>query len=231
MYDELQRNEDNGMGERHNVISVTPAEVAEIEDQDDEEYFIFIKNQKNPESQYKIMKITYQAPATWVTIKGSWDNWKDAIVLKKVKNNINGSTEFYVAIKIAPENYQFKFLVDGNWVLSPSYPAVRNSNGIENNLLVVPSYSTLTCPKPVNLESKIYLKWRREEGKWTECGRLHHTLQGHSMNIICDIVYIFGGMANGKFTNTLYTFDPKTNEFAVVEDQQGDIPTPRAFHQ
>jgi len=51
------------------------------------------------------------------------------------------------------------------------------------------------------------------------------------MNIICDIIYIFGGMANNKFTNTLYTFDPKTNEFSVVEDQSGDIPPPRAFHQ
>lgn len=227
-HDPLEAYEDNGIGEKHNVISVTPAEFG-YEEEDNEEYFVFIKNQINPDSQYKIIRMSYKFPANWVAVRGSWDHWKEEIVLKKSKST--GSPEFYVTIKIAPGNYQFKFIVDGNYVLVDGYPTVKAPNGAENNMLAVPYYSTLACPKPTNLETNIYLNWRREEGKWTECGRIHHTLQGHSMNIICDIVYIFGGMANNKFTNTLYTFDPKTNEFSVVEEQQGDIPSPRAFHQ
>lgn len=226
--DEMERSEDNGFGERHNLISVMPARFGEVEDQDDEEYFVFIKNHKNPSPQYKIIKIVYPIPAKWVAMKGSWDNWKEEIVLKRVvKNN---SAEFYVTMKISPGNYQFKFIVDGTWIVHPGYPVIKNPDRSENNELIIPFYSTLACPNPVNLETKISLKWRREEGKWTECGRIHHTLQGHSMDVICDTIYLFGGMANGKFTNTLYTFDPKTNEFAVVEDQSGDIPPPRAFH-
>lgn len=228
----MEKNEDNGFGDRHNIISVVPAEFGdEVEDQEHEEYFVFIKNRVNPNSQYKIMKITYQIPAKWVAMKGSWDNWKEEIVLKRTVRKKDSSPQFYVTMKIAPGSYQFKFIVDGTWVVNPAYPIIKNHDQSENNLLNVPYYSTLACPNPTNLEEKNFLAWRREEGKWTECGRIHHTLQGHSMNIICDIVYIFGGMANNKFTNTLYTFDPKTNEFSVVEDQSGDIPPPRAFHQ
>ena len=166
-----------------------------------------------------------------MSIKGSWDNWKEEIALKRVKNNFTGFSEFYVTMKIAPGNYQFKFLVDGEWVASSSYPIVETGDNHQNNILTVPAYSTLACPKPSNLEEKIYLNWRREESKWTECGTIHHTLQGHSISVICDIVYLFGGLANGKFTNTLYTYDPKTNEFSVIEDQSGDIPESRAFHK
>lgn len=228
-FDVALPHESDGLSGQHNFMRVMPAEFEDVEEQDNEEYFIYIKNQKNPDTQYKIIKLIYPAPAVWVAVKGSWDNWNKQIVLKKVKN-FEGEFEFYVTLKIAPGNYQFKFISDGAWNLSSYYPVAEPQGEIVNNLLIVPSYSTLACPKPTNLESKIYLNWRREEGKWTECGRIHHTLQGHSMNIICDTIYIFGGMANGKFTNTLYTFDPRTNEFNVVEDQAGDIPSPRAFH-
>jgi len=228
-YDPKEPCESDGLVGKNNVISVIPAEFEDVENHDDEEYFIFIKNHKGQDAQYKIMKITYESPANWVTMKGSWDNWKEEIVLKKVKR-LNDSYEFYVTLKIAPGNYQFKFLADGHWVISNQYPVAEGPDNIINNLLVVYSYSTLACPKPTNLETKLYLNWRREEGKWTECGRIHHTLQGHSMNIISGIIYIFGGLANGKFTNTLYTFDPQSNEFSVVEEQGGDIPSPRAFH-
>jgi N-acetylneuraminic acid mutarotase len=50
------------------------------------------------------------------------------------------------------------------------------------------------------------------------------------MNVICDKVYIFGGLANGRFTNSLYTYDPKAGMFELVEYMSGDVPDPRAFH-
>jgi len=50
------------------------------------------------------------------------------------------------------------------------------------------------------------------------------------MSYISGFVYIFGGIANNKFTNTIYVFDPKSNEFSLIEDPTGDIPEPRAFH-
>lgn len=38
------------------------------------------------------------------------------------------------------------------------------------------------------------------------------------MSFISGYVYIFGGIANNKFTNTMYVFDPSSNEFSIIED-------------
>jgi len=220
---------DDGVGGKNNIIEVRPLNTNEEEDED-QDYFIFIQS-PHSQKQVKSKKITYQYPAIWVAIKGSWDNWKQEIMLKKVKNNFSGFMEFYVTLKIAPGSYEFKFIVDGHWLTSPNYPIVKGSNNIENNLLFVSSYGHPPQESQIiNVQQETSLAWRREEGKWTECGRIHHTLQGHSISNICDLIYIFGGLANNKFTNTLYCYDPKSNEFSVVEDQKGDIPEPRAFH-
>jgi N-acetylneuraminic acid mutarotase len=123
-------------------------------------------------------------------------------------------------------------LVNGTWTTSKTYPIVKDKdqNDVERNLLVVPSYIKRQNTRHVDWSEKKALTWKREDGKWTECGRIHHTFQGHSMNVVCNMIYMFGGIANNKFTNTLYIFDPRTSEFSVVEDQEGDIPEPRAFH-
>ena len=217
-------------GHINNVIEVQPANFEDDEDYDNDDYFVIVPNARSHNSNYKIMIVNYTQPASWVAIKGSWDNWKDQIALKKVKNNQNNYS-FYVTLKISPGNYQFKFIVDGAWTCSPAYPKVKVNKEIENNVLNIPSYFTLTTSKPKSLEEKAYLSWQRKEGIWAHGGSIHHTLQGHSMNVICDKVYIFGGVANAEFTNALYIYNPRTSEFSIIEDQAGDIPEPRAFHQ
>lgn len=228
-YDSKEACVEDGLGGKNNIIEVRPLNTNDEED-DEQDYYIFIQS-PHSQKEVKSKKISYQYPAIWVAIRGSWDNWKQEIMLKKVKNNFSGFMEFYVTLKIAPGDYEFKFIVDGHWVTNPNYPTIKSSDGNENNLLFVSSYPNYQPENQViQVQEESSLKWRREEGKWTECGRIHHTLQGHSICNICDLVYIFGGLANNKFTNTLYCYDPKTNEFSVVEDQKGDIPEPRAFH-
>lgn len=227
-HDPYEKTTEDSYGGKTNLIEVKPNNFDEDDEEDDEDYFIIIPNLKNPDSQYKIIIVNYPLPASWVAIKGSWDHWKEQIALKKVRTG--SDYKFYVALKIAPGTYQFKFIVDGAWKISKAYPTVKKDQ-FENNILLVSSYSTLNTPKPYNLEKKCYLHWNREEGKWAHGGSIHHTLQGHSMDAVGDKVYIFGGLANGKFTNAMYVYDPRTTEFNVIEDQMGDIPDPRAFHQ
>jgi len=228
-HDPLQSTVYDGFSGKNNIIEVKPRTFHE-EEQEEDENIIYIHS---PESHkgLKLTKIVYQFPANWVVIKGSWDNWKEPIMLKKVKNSFTGFAEFFVLLKIMPGTYEFKFVVDGQWTTNPYLPITTSFDGYENNLLIVTSCpNTKSKAKPLTYKDEHVLNWRREEGKWTECGRIHHTLQGHSMNVVSDLVYIFGGLANNKFTNTLYCFDPATNEFSVVDDQLGDIPEPRAFH-
>jgi len=228
-YDSVENDRVDG---KNNVIEILPVRHHDgEEDFEGLEFIDLVPSMKNNSALSKIMKIVYQFPAKSVAVKGSWDNWNQLIPLKKVRNNFTGAEEFFTALRISAGNYHFKFLVDEKWVTSPTYPLAKDSTDIENNILVVSSFVKNPQCKRVNWLDKGVLKWKREEGKWTECGKIHHTFQGHSMNVVCDLIYIFGGIANNKFTNTLYTFDPRTNEFSLVDDQDGEIPQPRAFHQ
>ncbi len=227
-YDPYQSTVPDGIGGKNNIIEVEPANFPDDE-YDNEDYFVIISNKKKANNNYKIITISYPYPASWVAIKGSWDNWTEQISLKRIKKN--NDHNFYVTLQINPGNYQFKFIVDGNWTINPAFPVVKTKDDHENNILNISSHFSLTTQKPQNFEVKPYLKWRKEEGSWMREGNIHHTIQGHSMNIICDKVYIFGGLAKEKFTNNIYVYCPQTKEFSIIEDQAGDIPEPRAFHQ
>ena len=223
---------DDGIDLKNNEINILPVRHHDgEEDLEGLEFIDLVPSHKNNSNLSKIMKIVYQFPAKYVSVKGSWDNWTQTIPLKKVRNNFTGAEEFFTVLRLSAGNYNFKFLVDEKWNTSPTYPLAKDSTDNENNILVVSSFVKNSQSKRVNWLEKGTLMWKREEGKWTECGKIHHTFQGHSMNAVCDLIYIFGGIANNKFTNTLYTFDPRTNEFSLVDDQIGEVPEPRAFHQ
>jgi hypothetical protein len=231
-YDPYDSVVDDEIDNKSNIIHILPQRHHDGEEEAEVTDFVDLVQPNQVNSiPYKIMKIVYQFSAESVAILGSWNNWKDQIPLKKIQNNFSGSEEFYVVIRIPSGNYHFKFLVNGSWMTSPTYPLAKDSTDVENNILVVPSLGKGHRFKYINWAEKGTLEWKREESKWTECGTIHHTFQGHSMNVVCDLIYIFGGMANNKFTNTLYIYDPRTNEFSLVDEQNGDIPGPRAFHQ
>ena len=218
---------DDGLDLKNNKIEILPVRHHDGEEYDEElEPVDLVSKTKNRMKSFQVMKIVYQFPANSVSIKGSWDNWSQEIPLARNRNNFTGAEDFFVALKIPSGTYHFKFFVDEKWVTSPKYPLTEQ----ENNILVVPGRNPAPRERRVDWKDKGSLKWRREEGSWTECGKIHHTLQGHSMNVVCDMIYIFGGIANNQFTNVLFTFDPRTNEFSLVDDQDGEIPDPRAFH-
>jgi hypothetical protein len=54
-------------------------------------------------------------------------------------------------------------------------------------------------------------------------------IQGHSMNIVGNKIYIFGGILKKKFINELYVIDIKTMELDVVYPN-GNLPVERAYH-
>ena len=50
------------------------------------------------------------------------------------------------------------------------------------------------------------------------------------MDVVAENIYIFGGITNGQFTNSMFILDTNTMEISCA-DQVGNIPTPRAFHR
>ncbi|KAH7647596.1 Gdb1p glycogen debranching enzyme [Cryptosporidium bovis] len=103
--------------------------------------------------------IEWRHPATNVEIRGDWDNWKNGIQLKKHPNG-NFMTKLYIKFGkndredsclingedrsvnvIFPTNnrlqFEYKYIVDGNWVHDPNLPYSSDDNGNINNIITL----------------------------------------------------------------------------------------------
>lgn len=69
-----------------------------------------------------------------VQVMGSFDGWSQG---EHLSPEYDGSfTKFSATLMLRPGRYEIKFLVDGDWQLSPEYPTI--GEGLtENNLLIV----------------------------------------------------------------------------------------------
>ena len=69
-----------------------------------------------------------------VTLVGSWDGWSAGLSLRpttEVKDS------WSALLEVVPGTYQFKFVVDGEWTTSSSWPIERDGGGNFNNFLHV----------------------------------------------------------------------------------------------
>lgn len=69
-----------------------------------------------------------------VQVMGSFDGWSQG---EHLSPEYDGSfTKFSATLMLRPGRYEIKFLVDGDWQLSPEYPTI-GEGPTENNLLIV----------------------------------------------------------------------------------------------
>lgn len=68
-------------------------------------------------------------PTRHVYLTGSWDNWRKKIPLVKSTN------DFSTIINLNPGRYEYKFLVDGRWMIDDSSPKTENQMGTQNNVI------------------------------------------------------------------------------------------------
>ena len=89
-----------------------------------------------------------------------------------------------------------------------------------NNVIKVREKEEETLWSPENLEWSM----RKEDG-------LNFTaIQGHTMEMRGQHIYIFGGFFHGRFLNTMYKIDMEESEvYSIVS--QGLTPENRAYHQ
>jgi 1,4-alpha-glucan branching enzyme len=85
-------------------------------------------------------KVNFQieAPgAAEVFLAGDFNDWSttSARLLKKQDRACNGL--FGIQMQLDPGKYEFKYLVDGQWVCDLESPRVQNPFGTENSVCVV----------------------------------------------------------------------------------------------
>ncbi|KAJ8761748.1 hypothetical protein K2173_004558 [Erythroxylum novogranatense] len=85
-------------------------------------------------AQSKEISLFWCGMAESVQVMGSFDGWSQG---EQLSPEYDGSfTRFTTSLMLRPGRYEIKFLVDGEWLLSPEYPTI--GEGLtKNNLLIV----------------------------------------------------------------------------------------------
>uniref|UniRef100_A0A2P2L126 AMP-activated protein kinase glycogen-binding domain-containing protein n=1 Tax=Rhizophora mucronata TaxID=61149 RepID=A0A2P2L126_RHIMU len=85
-------------------------------------------------AQSKEVSLFWYGMAESVHVMGTFDGWSQG---EQLSPEYDGSfTKFTTTLMLRPGRYEIKFLVDGEWQLSPEYPTVGKEL-TENNLLIV----------------------------------------------------------------------------------------------
>ncbi|KAE9555402.1 hypothetical protein FO519_001414 [Halicephalobus sp. NKZ332] len=64
-----------------------------------------------------------------VHVTGSWDGWKRKIPLVK------STHDFSTIVNLNPGRYEYKYLVDGKWMVDDTLPKTDNTMGSQNNVV------------------------------------------------------------------------------------------------
>ncbi|KAJ4797985.1 PROTEIN TARGETING TO STARCH (PTST) [Rhynchospora pubera] len=83
---------------------------------------------------FQDVTVTWVGMAESVQVMGSFDGWSHGEELSP--EYAGDYTKFSTTLKLRPGRYEIKFLVDGEWQLSPEFPTTGEGL-LENNLLIV----------------------------------------------------------------------------------------------
>jgi 1,4-alpha-glucan branching enzyme len=89
-----------------------------------------------PESKAKRIRFSLNAPsAKKVLLAGDFTEWEGhALLMRKVSSR---AKTFSTSVSLAPGTYQYKFIVDGEWVHDPKAETVMNDFGTMNSRITV----------------------------------------------------------------------------------------------
>lgn len=80
------------------------------------------------------VELLWYSMAEIVQVMGSFDGWSQGEQMSP--ENTGGFTKFSTTLKLTPGLYEIKFLVDGEWQVSPELPIIGEGL-MQNNLLLV----------------------------------------------------------------------------------------------
>lgn len=73
------------------------------------------------------VRLVWTEFAKEVALKGSWDEWKEEVKMERSE----GEKQFGAEVRLRKgEEYQFKYLVDGQWMTSHRYQVDHDNNVI-----------------------------------------------------------------------------------------------------
>jgi len=70
-----------------------------------------------------------------VFLAGDFNGWDPQA--RRMKRERRGSDVFVAVLDLPPARYEYKYVVDGEWVCCPVAPRVSNAFGTQNSVIVV----------------------------------------------------------------------------------------------
>ena len=113
---------------------------------------------------------TYEGSASKVLLAGTMNDWSGVAMTK------NGTT-FTYTYDLEPGTYEYKFVVDGNWISDPSNGNITGNDG--NSYIVVSGGSSTATGNTVKLHFQNTLGWGTVCGSaWTTVGTTSTAIDG-----------------------------------------------------
>jgi len=82
------------------------------------------------------VRFSLQAPkAKEVLLAGEFTDWEANA--RPMRRTSPRARTFSTTVSLSPGEYQYKFIVDGQWVVDPKAASVPNSYGTENSVVAV----------------------------------------------------------------------------------------------
>ena len=163
-----------------------------------------------------------------VELFGSWDNWENGDVMLMHKVQGKEYTYWYIIKPLSVRIYEYKFKVDGEWVLD-IYRDTIASGAFTNHVLDLPRlivHDQVDANKlRMNLDKKFRINLIKSENLD------FFSLYGHSMNAIGSKIYIYGGFCRNSFINSILEVNPDDLDVNVIEMVDKNSPNEISFHR
>lgn len=93
-------------------------------------------------------------------IKCSFDNWTKMYPLVPKEDQITKNLFYRCKLLLPPGIYEYKFIIDNNWVFDPLKPKVSDNNGGFNNEIRVADKKITSCFSDKNLTTSLQMMRR-----------------------------------------------------------------------
>ena len=70
----------------------------------------------------------------YVKVAGTWNNWKPQNLIYNQEDDT-----WMLSLSLKPGTYQYKYIIDGDWIHDPSKRWIEDDTGNVNNVIVVES--------------------------------------------------------------------------------------------
>lgn len=70
----------------------------------------------------------------YVKVAGTWNNWKPQNLIYNQQDDT-----WMLSLNLKPGTYQYKYIIDGDWIHDPSKRWIEDDKGNVNNVIVVES--------------------------------------------------------------------------------------------